>query len=126
MKYYLAARVLSAVKYWSQFVTICCSVLPAKKLQQWKIVKFNKRAGYNKRAERKFFSKWIIVQTQIRPCRVDFFLKINKRACTTIRYTRVCWFLGKNLSNFVPLLWKLHNPYCHNSPNQFAPWCLIY
>ena len=26
----------------------------------------------------------------------------------------VCWFLGKNLSNFVPLVWKLHNRYCHN------------
>ena len=26
----------------------------------------------------------------------------------------VCWFLGKNLSNFVPPVWKLHNPYCHN------------
>ena len=25
-----------------------------------------------------------------------------------------CWFLCKNLSNFVPLPWKLHNPYCHN------------
>ena len=25
--------------------------------------------------------------------------------------------LGKNLSNFVPLVWKLHNPYCHN-PNH--------
>ena len=24
-----------------------------------------------------------------------------------------CWFLGKNLSNFVPPVWKLHNPYCH-------------
>ena len=24
-----------------------------------------------------------------------------------------CWFLCKNLSNFVPLPWKLHNPYCH-------------
>ena len=23
------------------------------------------------------------------------------------------WFLGKNLSNFVPLLWKLNNPYYH-------------
>ena len=23
----------------------------------------------------------------------------------------VCWFLGKNLSNFVPPVWKLHNPY---------------
>ena len=27
----------------------------------------------------------------------------------------VCWFLGKNLSNFVPLVWKLQNPYCHKS-----------
>ena len=26
----------------------------------------------------------------------------------------VCWFLGKNLSNFVPPVWKLYNPYCHN------------
>ena len=25
----------------------------------------------------------------------------------------VCWFLGKNLSSFVPPVWKLHNPYCH-------------
>ena len=26
----------------------------------------------------------------------------------------VCWFLCKNLSNFVYPVWKLHNPYCHN------------
>ena len=26
----------------------------------------------------------------------------------------VCWFLCKNLPNFVSLPWKLHNPYCHN------------
>ena len=25
----------------------------------------------------------------------------------------VCWFLGKNLSNFVCPNWKLHNLYCH-------------
>ena len=30
----------------------------------------------------------------------------------------VCWFLGKNLSNFVPPVWKLHNPYCHNIHTQ--------
>ena len=29
-------------------------------------------------------------------------------------FLRVCWFLGKNLSNFAPPVWKLHNPYCHN------------
>ena len=27
----------------------------------------------------------------------------------------VCWFFGKNLSDFVPPIWKLHNPYCHTS-----------
>ena len=26
----------------------------------------------------------------------------------------VCWFLCKNLSNFVYPVWKFHNPYCHN------------
>ena len=25
----------------------------------------------------------------------------------------VGWFLGKNLSDFVPPVWKLHYPYCH-------------
>ena len=25
-----------------------------------------------------------------------------------------CWFLGKTLSKFVPPIWKLHNPSCHN------------
>ena len=27
----------------------------------------------------------------------------------------VCWFLGKNLSNFVPTARKLDNPYYHNT-----------
>ena len=31
-----------------------------------------------------------------------------------INFLWVCWFLGKNLSNFVPPVWKLHNPYCHS------------
>ena len=31
----------------------------------------------------------------------------------------VCWFLGKNLSNFVPPVWKLHNPYCHKVHSSF-------
>ena len=30
----------------------------------------------------------------------------------------VCWFLGKNLSNFVPPVWKLHDPYCHNQERR--------
>ena len=54
-----------------------------------KKVETNKRAGWNKRAGGNFFSKPINVQTKIRPCRGDFCLKINKRACTSIRYTRV-------------------------------------
>ena len=53
-----------------------------------------------------FFSKSIKVQTKIKPCRGDFFLKINKRACTSIRYTRVplnkcVLYLGKTLLNIV-------------------------
>ena len=35
------------------------------------------------------FSKSINMQTKMRPCRGKFSLKINKRACTSIRYTRV-------------------------------------
>ena len=73
----------------------------------------NTHAGWNKRTGGIFFSKTINVQAKIRPCRGDFFLKINKRAgqipiqmqenkraggffsqinkraCTSIRHTRV-------------------------------------
>ena len=36
---------------------------------------------------------------------------------------QVCWFSGKNLSNFVPPAWKLHNPCCHNGrPLMFLLW----
>ena len=31
----------------------------------------------------------------------------------------VCWFLSKNLSNFVTPTWKLDNPYYHNT---YLPW----
>ena len=40
----------------------------------------NRRAVQNKRAGGKIVSKSINVQTKIRPCRGEFFLKINKRA----------------------------------------------
>ena len=49
----------------------------------------NRRAGQKRRAGGIFFSKSINVQAKIRPCRVDLFHKINKHACTSIRYTRV-------------------------------------
>ena len=29
----------------------------------------------------------------------------------------VCCFLGKNLSNFIPPVWKLYYPYCHKCPD---------
>ena len=32
----------------------------------------------------------------------------------TIIFFWVCWFLAKNLSDFVSFLWKLINPYCHS------------
>ena len=35
------------------------------------------------------------------------FLKFNN-------FLWVCWFLGKNLTNFVPSAWKLDNPYYHS------------
>ena len=38
------------------------------------------------------------------------------------------WFWAKNLSNFVFLLWKLHNRYCHNGEtgNTFVPRILFF
>ena len=51
--------------------------------------RYNKRAGWNRRAGENFFSKSINVQTKIRPCRGEFFLKINKRAITSIQHNRV-------------------------------------
>ena len=42
-------------------------------------------------------------------------------------YLWACWFLGKNLSNFVPPIWKLHNPYCHTIQHAIDKithfWC---
>ena len=32
----------------------------------------------------------------------------------------VCWFLGKDLSNFVPPAWKIHNLYCHRVHIEFS------
>jgi hypothetical protein len=42
-------------------------------VQEGKFLKNIKRAGQNRRAGRKIFSKSINVQTKIRPCRGDFF-----------------------------------------------------
>ena len=34
------------------------------------------------------------------------------------------WFLCKNISNFVPPAWKLHNPYCHIQEDSSRPFVL--
>ena len=57
----------------------------------WKInnpASGNKHSGWNIRAGGNFFSKWINMLTKIRPCRGEFFLKINKCACMSIWYTK--------------------------------------
>ena len=41
------------------------------------------------------------------------FSKFNNFLC-------VCWFSGKNLSNLVPPVWKLDNPYCRSNYNNWA------
>ena len=40
------------------------------------------------------------------------------RIVTFLPGQSLCWFLGKNLSNFVHPVWKLHNPYCHTVQNK--------
>ena len=49
-------------------------------VQVGKFLKNIKHAGQNRHAGGNFFSKSVNVQTKIRPCRGDFFLKINKLA----------------------------------------------
>ena len=34
----------------------------------------------------------------------------------------VCWFLGMNLSNFLPPAWKIDNPYYHSTYLGFIWW----
>ena len=57
----------------------------------------------NFKIERLLFLKWLLI---FDTSPLTQFSKFNN-------FLWVCWFLGKNLSNFVPLLWKLLNPYCH-------------
>ena len=38
----------------------------------------------------------------------------------------VCWYLCKNLSNFVYPVWKLHNPYCHNETDLYVDCRIIW
>ena len=38
---------------------------------------------------------------------------VGKMIKPFINFLWICWFLGKNLYNFVSPIWKIHNPYCH-------------
>jgi len=68
-------------------------------MQVGKFLKNIKRAGQNRSAGGKFSGKSINVQIKIKPSRGEFFLKINKRACTSIRYTRVASLSSTGVDN---------------------------
>ena len=72
----------------------------------------------NFKIERLLFLKWLLI---FDTSPLTQFSKFNN-------FLWVCWFLVKNLSNFVPPAWKLHNPYCHTwnsvkDSNPTAPQC---
>ena len=52
--------------------------------------------GWNYQLKNSDFCKLLLVQ----------FSKFKNFLC-------ICWFLGKNVSNFIYPVWKLHNLYCH-------------
>ena len=85
--------------------------------QNWKIAK---RALLNPCMEFKNIFGWktffealwrwhlqITLLSKMMPSPLTQFSKFN-------HFLWVCWFLGRNLSNFVPPVWKLYNLYCHN------------
>ena len=45
----------------------------------------------------------------IKLCKLHMLVQFSKFK----NFLWVCWILGKNLSNFIPPIWKLHTPYCH-------------
>ena len=48
--------------------------------------------------------------------------KIEKDLDDFWHFLWVCWFLGKNVSNFASPVWKLHNPYCQTIGSLFVIW----
>ena len=44
--------------------------------------------------------------------------KVRKIRTQFLKFNNLFWFLGKNISNFVPPIWKLHDPYCHIDGTQ--------
>ena len=48
----------------------------------------------------------------------------RQNICSVVQFSKfdnflwVCWFLGKNLSNFISPVWKLHNLYCHKCTEE--------
>ena len=73
-----------------------------------------------------FYSLYFIFKTFIHCLNLENTCKILPNPGLLVSKTTllwVYWFLGKNLSNFVPPIWKLHNTYCRNwgtmGPNTF-------
>ena len=48
----------------------------------------------------------------------------RQNICSVVQFSKfdnflwLCWFLGKNLSNCISPVWKLHNPYCHKCTEE--------
>ena len=63
--------------------------------------------------ELQFVKNWRDFRKLLRPPLIQF-SKLND-------FLWVCWFLGKNIFNFVPPFWKLHNLYCHSMHNNLTP-----
>ena len=65
-----------------------------------------------------YFLKWC---PNFDTCPLTQFSKFNN-------FLWVCWFIGKNLSDSVPPVWKLHNPYCHNVhlPSCWSPHTMLF
>ena len=59
-----------------------------------------------------YYTGWT-VNDALFPVHTSMESKFNNFLC-------VCWFLVKNLSNFVSLPWKLHNRYCHKLLSKIA------
>ena len=75
-----------------------------------------------------FFCYWHFLITPI--FKSFYFVKwcpiFNTSSLTQFsKFNNLLWFWGKNLSNFVPPVWKLQNPCCHNQEIGLRTW-LVY
>ena len=59
------------------------------------------------------FFTWKIKIINYKNCDFCKLLRLPVQFSKFKNFLWVCWFLDKNLSNFIYPVWKLHNPYCH-------------